>query len=224
MKVCVISANLGGYDEPAPWPDLVAPTGVEVKLHRLTDREVPPRPKAMTSRLLAGVPKWWGWQMLPGADVYLWLDASVTPSPTAIGWWLERLGTADLAIFRHPDRRTIREEYTFMTRRMSRPGETYLNARYRGEYLEEQFRFIEAQGGADLPLYASTAFLYRPTQAVRDACVDVWAMKCRWLLHDQLALPFCLHERGVTVAAIDEHYLRCPAALTFTRTGVRRSA
>lgn len=215
MRVTILSANLGDYDAPNVWPALVVPEGVDLSIVRLTDATFPPRPLAMTSRLQCGIPKWFGRDFAPGADVILWIDASCAPTAGAVGWFLERLGSADIAVFAHPARRTVGDEVAFMTARMARPGETYLTSRYGGEDLDG----MAARVSPDLPLYASTAFAYRTR--IQPILEEVFLWKARHLLHDQLALPYVLHRHGVRVSVIPDNYLKC-AALTFTRA--RRAA
>jgi len=217
MKVCVLSANLGAYDQPADWPVLAAPAGGTVDVHRFTDETFPPRPLAMTSRLQCGIPKWWGYEMRPGYHVYMWCDASCVPTPMFVTWFLERLGRDEIAVFRHPDRRTIREEYEFMAERMARPGERYLTSRYKGELLREQYDHIRGDDSyVDGWLVATTAFAYRPTARVQEAFRAIWGAKARFLLHDQLMFPYALTKAGCRVQVIGENYLQCPA-LNYTR-------
>jgi len=217
MRICVLSANLGAYDQPVDWPALDVPIGSTVDVHRFTDENLPPRPLAMTSRLQCGIPKWWGYEMRPGYNVYAWCDASCVPTPAFATWFLTRLGPDDIAVFRHPDRRTIREEYEFMADRLARPGERYLTSRYKGELLHEQYEHIcRDESYVDGWLLASTAFMYRPTARVQDAFRATFGAKARWLLHDQLYFPYALAKAGCRVRVIEENYLRCPA-LTYVR-------
>lgn len=221
-RVALISANLGSYDPVVPWPEQRPPAYVRVDVHRFTDANFPPRSLAMTSRLQCGIPKWWGWQMLPGYDVYIWVDASCAPAPGAVAWFLEQLGDGAIAVFRHPERRTIREEYEFMVARMARRGETYLNSRYKGEWLREQYDAIADDAEyEDDELFATTAFVYRPLEDVQNAFRDVWCAKARYLLHDQLIFPYALTQNFCRPNVIETNYLQCPA-LTFTRK--RRTA
>lgn len=217
MKVAVVSANLGAYDQEAAWPAL----GPDVDVVRLTDRNFPPRPLAMTSRLQCGIPKWFGWQFAPCAEVLIWIDASCAPTERAVSWFLARLGTADLAVFRHPERATIQDEYDFMVDRLQRRGETYLTSRYKGEWLDAQYDLIYRAQAHRLPLYASTAFAYRPRARVQAALAEVFTMKARYLLHDQLALPYVLDKHECLVNVIPDNYLKCEA-LQFVRK--RRAA
>ena len=178
----------------------------------------------MTSRLQVGLLKMFApWQFVPGADVYLWIDASCAPTAIAASWFLDRLGSAELAVFRHPDRRTICEEVAFMQTRMARPGETYLTSRYRGEWLEALAAEIAADPSyVDDRLFASTAFIYRPTPRVQLMMSHWWLTKSRFLLHDQVSWPYVIAKAGCAVSVIEENYLRCEA-LEYTRNR-RKSA
>ncbi len=215
MKVALISANLGAYDPPNAWPALDVPEGVSLEIHRLTDADLRPRRLAMTSRLQCGIPKWFGADWAPDADVIVWIDASCAPTAQAVPWFLDRLH-GEIAVFAHPERKTIAEEYAFMVARMQRPGETYLTSRYAAEDLDGMFQHIDRKGLAGLPLYASTAFAYRTTGLMVQALHEVFLWKARYCLHDQLAFPYVLHTHGVKVNVLPENYLRCEA-LTFTR-------
>ena len=224
MKVAVISANLGAYDRHTEWPTLEAPPGVEVSVHRFTDANFPPRPLAMTARLQAGLLKWFGPEFVPGRDVYLWIDASCTPTPIAVTWFLEQMDEFGswVAFFKHPDRQTIRQEYEFIKERLARPGERYLTSRYAGEWLDEQFAAIPDKPLSltmqNAQLFASTAFVYRDCANVREMFKEVWFGKTRYHLHDQLWLAKTAYEHiaRVPIRTIEADYLDCPA-LTFTR-------
>jgi hypothetical protein len=214
VKVIAISANLGNYDQPAPWAEQVMATGVELAIHRLDDSTFPPRPLAMTSRLQCGIPKWFGPDLFGPADVYIWLDASVRFShPYSAQWFLEKLdalgGPYDLALFRHPERSTIRSEIDFCTTKI-RQGNRYLCSRYAGEWWGAQRRAIESDGRFDdCVLYASTAFAYRPTPEVRAVFKEVWFHKTRYCLHDQPALAYCLGKSTCKVSVIPDNYMKC---------------
>jgi hypothetical protein len=211
MKVAVISANLGGYDAVVPWPEQEGlPPGVTVDVHRLDDRSFQGRDLAMTSRLKCGIPKWFGAELFPGYDVYLWVDASRALAPDTVAWFLNRLGMYELALFLHPERMTIRQEYEFIKARLQRPGETYLNSRYAGEWLEAQYRAVSKPWHIDNRLYASTAFAYRPTLTIQRAFKEVWHHKSRYLLHDQLALPYAVREHRVKVLELPENIYTLP--------------
>lgn len=227
MRIAVLSANLGSYDVPREWPE--QQTSHEVTYVRLHDGNFPPRPLAMTSRLQCGIPKWFGVDFVPKeTDVIIWIDASCVPTPFAVEWFLEKLDCplhprqsgADIAVFAHPDRRTVRDEFEFMTRKLAE-GNRYLTSRYKGEWLDEMYRRIGEASASKLMLFASTAFAYRLSvhdgeaeifnDRVTKALADVFLWKSRYLLHDQLAFPWSLYRHGVRKNVIHENYLKCPA-------------
>jgi hypothetical protein len=218
-RVAVISANLGAYDPHVDWVPQVVDEDVSLTFHRFTDANFPPRPLAMTSRLQAGIPKMFGWQLRPGHDVYIWIDASRgLLRGDSVTWFLEHLEPGvELVLFRHPERKTIKAEYEFMKRRMVRPRESYLTSRYSGEWLDEQYLAIATDATyVDDTLYASTAFAYRPTGAVQRMMAHWWMHKSRYLLHDQLALPYCVAKAGCAVRVLEDNVYTC-AHLPFTR-------
>jgi len=208
-KLCIITANLGSYDPPPDWAEQAAPEPWEIRRHYFTDANFPPRALAMTSRLQPGLLKMLGWEFLPGWDAYLWVDASRSVTDTGYAaWMIEQLGHADMAVYRHPQRKSAAEEADYMLDRMRRPHmrrSRYLISRYAGEWIEEQLAVIPADPGyADDRLYASTALIYRPTGPVRAAMREWWYHKTRYCLHDQLALPYVLWRHGVVHNVIGE--------------------
>lgn len=206
MKVCVISASLGGYDREWPWAEQIAPDGVEVEIHRLNDSNFPPRSKAMMPALQCGIPKWFAHDLFPGFDRYMWVDASCAlTSGNEVRQWLTILGDHDIALFNHPERKAIAEEYEFIRQKMSE-GNRYLTSRYNSEWLDEQYQFITSEGQPYAPLYASTAFIYDPTRSIKEAFKEVAFQKFRYHLHDQLALAYALQKYDIDVRAIDGNY------------------
>lgn len=210
MKCCaVITANLGSFDPAYSWAPQQPPAGWRLERHYYSDANFTPRAKAMTSRLQPGLLKMLGWQFVPDRDVYIWVDASRTVTdPYYCEWMVANLGDADLALYRHPMRKTIAEEAEYMLARMRRPDlrrSRYLISRYEGEWIEEQLAAIQADAAyRDDVLYASTALAYRPTPAVRAAFKEWWYHKTRYCLHDQLALPYVVWQFGCRVNVIEE--------------------
>ena len=211
QRIAVVSANLGGFDEPVAH---VPQEGVDVQYHAFTDAIFPPRPRAMTPRLQAKIPKMFAWDLLPGYDAYLWLDASLQLSkPDSVAWFVAQMNGRDIAVFRHPDRLTIAEEADFLRTKMAH-GSRYILARYQGEDLDGQMAAIGKSSG--LRLFAAGAFIYKPTPMVQAAFKDWWVHASRFHIIDQLAFPFVLHEWGVNPSVIDEDIYKA-SRLRFTR-------
>ena len=229
MKVTVISANLGGYDKPHEWVTQIVPHWIDLRVYRLTDETFPPRPLAMTSRLQVGIPKTCGWQLFPGADYYIWLDASCALlEPTCVEQFVDlmpyrTMQSYDIALFEHPDRDTIHQEYMFVREKLA-TGNKYLCSRYADEWIDEQYGVIAGDGSyVDDTLYASTAFIYHNKPHVQAMLWDWWAHKSRYLLHDQLALPYLVKKHKLNVRAIRQDYRKCDY-MTFVRPSKRKVA
>lgn len=221
MKIAVISANLGAYDPPREWVAQRVPAGVTVDVHRLTDETFPTRAKAMTPALQCGIPKWFGPDFFY-ADCYLWVDASCALlDEDCVSRWLAALGDREMVLFQHPDRQTVQQEYDFIKARLATPGERYLTKRYTGEWLDEEYAAIVADPAfVDDRLYASTAFMYRPTRRVKQMMAAVFAAKARWHLHDQLYLAYAVQAHRCYVNVIPERYTECEY-LTYVRNWQR---
>ena len=211
QSAVILSANLGSYDPEIPWVKQNSYQGTPISVCRYNDASFPGRELAMTPRLKPALIKMFGWEFLPGFDYYIWVDGSKTfTSPDFGAFMLEQLGKSDLAIFKHPQRNSIKEEYEFVKSKMA-GGNDYLLSRYRGEWLDEQYQFIrQFPLFRDTCLYASTGFAYRPNARIKTAFKEWWYHKTRFLLHDQLALPFVLARAKVKVNVIEENIYKFP--------------
>jgi hypothetical protein len=201
QKGIILSANFGGYDPEIPWPEQNPFETIPFSIARYNDGNFPGRELALTPRMKPALIKMFGWDIVPDYDFYIWADASKTIiSPDFGAFMLGQLGKADIAIFKHPERNSIQEE-----------GNQYLLSRYQGEYLDEQWERIRSDKTfKDQTLYASTGFAYRPTPKIKAAFKEWWYHKTRYLLHDQLALPYVLQKAKVKVNIIDENIYKFP--------------
>lgn len=134
----------------------------------------------------------------PDTDWSVWLDGSVhLTNADYIDTLAKLLTDADLAMFPHPDRTTIRDE--------AAASLAIAAAKYGGLDVHGQVDRYEARkptGG--LGLWATTTFARRHT-------VPVLQMGAAWLAHcdletyqDQLSLPVLLDDYGLTVAPITD--------------------
>jgi hypothetical protein len=199
VKTLLLSANLGGFEQV--WPSVEQDfLGIETRL--LTDETFPRRSRSMTSRLQARIPKMFGWDMFPGYDFYIWLDASFRfQSSGSVSWLWTSLGPADFAFFAHPTRGSVREEAAHIQAKVE-AGKKYLTSRYEGEDVDGQLRAISEDGYVDDVLYASMVFCYRPTPRAKTLLTDWWVHTSRFHSVDQLALPFLLWKRRCSVAVL----------------------
>lgn len=208
MKIAILSANLGNFDKPIdPVPQVTAHSH-EVAFHCFTDADFPPV-AGLTPRLQYRIPKLFGWEMFPGYDVYVWLDASCTfERPDCLQWFLEHLADNDMAVFKHPSRRNIRQEAAHIEDKLSQ-GHKYMVPRYGGGLHKEQLAAIMADKSFhDDELYASTAFVYRDTPRVREAMKTWWFHQSRYFTCDQLAQTYALKKHALKLKVIDENLFK----------------
>ena len=208
-QIAVITANLNNFEKMAE----PVPQSVDFAFYRFTDNNFPPRSKAMTPRLQARIVKCFGWQMIPSHEYYLWVDSSVQlGNEDSIKWFVEQLGEADVAVMRHPNRKTIQDEALYLKERLKKKCR-YITQRYKGELIDEQMAEIN---NPRLPLYATTALIYRNTYDVQKMMKEWWYNISRYHTIDQLSLPHVLEESTLNVNVIPDSFLKTPY-LTHTR-------
>ena len=188
-RVALLSANLGGFEKRLWFKQKNIPTA---DIFMYTDETFPPRYNAMTSRLQARIPKCFGWQMKPGYDIYIWMDAQFGLRIGGIEYMLGHLGDKDMAVFRHPHHKTIQKEWDVIHR-----DEPYIVERYGGEL----------DGGWDrtLPVYAGGIFIYRNIPKVQEMLKEWWYHNSRFTLDDQLALSTVIKQFDVQINVIQDH-------------------
>ena len=212
-NVAVVTANLGGFD---PIHEYVKQS-TDYDFYRFTDENFPPRSRAMTPRMQARILKCFMWQIVPRYDYYLWVDGSCSLwNEDSVKWFLEQLGDADIALFKHPDRNTIQQEADFLKKCLAR-GSRYILSRYLGEWIDEQMAEIHDDPFYDDDLLlASTAFVYQNVYMVQEMMKEWWYHITRYHIIDQLSLPFVLQHSGCEYNIINEKYGEIPY-LTYTR-------
>lgn len=207
MKLAILSANLGNFDKVIEPVEQELPKGIEsITYHCFTDADFPSI-TGLTPRLQYRLPKTFGWQMFEGYDYYIWLDASMSfTTPDCAQWFVDQLGNADVAVFKHPYRKSIQEEADHIEDHLKK-NKPYITSRYKNGLHKEQLKDIQLSDYLDDHLYASTAFIYRDSEEVRDALRLWWLHQSRYYSCDQLAFTFVLKDLAVKV--IDENPFSC---------------
>jgi hypothetical protein len=201
-KVAILSCILGDFDTPV---DPVKQS-VPVDFHRWTDENFPPI-TGLTPRLQYRIPKLFGWQMLPGYDHYIWLDGAWSfGREDSAQWYLDQLGGADIAFFKHPSRGSIKEEVDHIEDHLQK-GKPYITSRYKNGLHKEALQAIrdEYEFFQDDRLYASTTFIYKNTKQVQDFLKDWWLWQSRYFTCDQVVLPYLLETHNLKVRVFDEY-------------------
>jgi hypothetical protein len=200
MKLAILSANLNSFDKVVKPVDQTLPDGIDlIEYHCFTDSDFPPI-TGLTPRLQYRIPKCFGWQMKPDYDYYIWLDGSMTFTKEAgVKWFMQQLGNADMAVFKHPWRKTIKEESDHIEEHLQQ-GKPYITTRYKNGLHKEQLADIQLDNDyKDDHLYASTVFMYKDSEEVRDALRMWWLHQSRYYTCDQLAFTYALRDLAVKV-------------------------
>lgn len=200
-RIAVVSANFGGFDKT---PDHVKQS-VDCDFYHITEKQFPLRKNSMTPRLQARIVKTHMWDWAKGYKYRLWVDSSCRLShPDSVKWFLEQLGDADIAVFKHPHRKTVQDEADYLKKRLAIDC-PYITPRYESELIDEQLEQVNP--GAEL--YASTAFIYRTRSAQTTiAMKNWWYQISRYHSIDQLSLPWVI--KSLNYKVIDKNYLKIP--------------
>lgn len=199
-KIAILSANLGNFDKPI---EPVKQDGYEYFYHCMTDEDFPPI-TGLTPRLQYRIPKMFSWQLFPGHDYYLWMDASMSlVRPDSLRWFMDQLGSYDIALFKHPWRSSIKEEADHIEDYLKK-GNKYITTRYKNGLHKEQLADIQLNSDyVDDHLFASTSFIYKDSEHVRDAMREWWLHQSRYFTCDQLALTYAV--RNLAVKTINDN-------------------
>jgi hypothetical protein len=199
MRIAVVQTGKSNLD---PVDHTWTPQNIDHDYIVYDDETFPPRINAMTPRLQARLAKMSSWQMSPGYDYYIWIDRScVFSDPDAIQWFLDQLGDADMAFFKHPDRTTVKEEADYVQERLDKNC-PYITPRYGNERMKEQMEVVDPEG----QLYATTAFIYKNDTPARDMLTIWWLHNSMYTTEDQLSCAHAIEASGAKVNMIDERY------------------
>lgn len=193
MKIAVITANMGNFDDPVPY----VKQSISYDRYHFNEENFLPRVCSMTPRLQARIPKIFGWQMAPGYDYYVWVDCSYALlHEDSVKWFVEQCQGFDIGVFPHTVRDTIQQEADYINRRLNE-GCGYLTPRYKNELITEQLAVIQADKGfVDNHLFASTALVYHNSEKVQNMMIQWWYHTSRFHTVDQLALPYVIWKGG----------------------------
>jgi hypothetical protein len=218
MKLLIYTANLNNFDKVQKNVEQALPHTIDqIDYYAFNDTNFPPRFNAMTPRLQARIPKMMAWQMKPDYDYYLWVDSSCRlPREDSAQWFLEQLGDADIAVFKHNKRETVQDEADYLKARLGAEKDgrkkPYVVPRYDNERIDDQLAVVDCT----VQLYASTAFIMKNDTPARDAMTIWWLNTSLYHSIDQLSLPHAIKSSGAKVNVIKENYLKVPY-LEYTR-------
>lgn len=201
----VLTTSLGGFDR-------VAQSVPQSITHDFYQYDEPLRSKSMTPRLQAKIPKFFGWQLKPDYDFYVWLDGNLSfATPNALEYLLDAIQDHDVVVLRHPYRDTIWWEYRYNWRGLhNNAPSNYLRSRYVNELLDEQIAVIKADKDyLDDLLVLGGIFVYRNTPEVQKMLKEWFYHVSRYLVMDQLSWAYVLKKSGLRVNVLPDIYNDC---------------
>lgn len=194
--VAIMSCSFYGFDNPHIWDEQPA------DIFRYTEANFPVR-KTITPHIQSKIPKMFGWQLQPGYEKYIYVDASYQLLKGATDYLITELGDNDIVVFPHPyQRNSIREEYQWLKDNLHK---RYVRIRYQDELLEEQYKVItdDITYKDDFLLHAAI-FAYRNNEVTRNMLKEWWYHVSRFHLNDQLSLPYVIKKSGCKYKVLDK--------------------
>jgi hypothetical protein len=201
--IAVISASLGGIDKPSEH----IPQSLPYDYFLFTDENFPPRHRTMLPRLQAKIPKFFGWELKPNYEFYLWIDSNLTLNhPDALKFFYDQIQGYDIVVLRHPRRPNIRQEVRY-TRKGLREQSIYIVGRYDGEWLKDMYRVVQNDKDfIDDLLVNGGIFMYRNTPEVQKMFKEWWYYNTRYIIQDQISFPYVLKKSGIKIKVLDIVY------------------
>ncbi len=202
--IAVIQTNLGIDNVPNHIPQ-----SVDFDFITFNDSNFNARPKSLSQRLNAKIPKMFAWQLKPDYEYYLWLDGNIQLAhKNTVKYFLEQIQGYDMVVLRHPSRPNIRQEVRY-TRKGINQQSLYMVSRYTGELLKELYEIIEKDKDyIDDLLVIGGIFMYRNTPQVQSVLKEWWYYNTRYILQDQISFPYVLKKSGLRVKVLEHDFAK----------------
>lgn len=196
MKIAVVTAITGGMDALKLIPDQSVP------YHRFifTDSDVPDHLKDLNKRTQALYFKQQTAAIIPGYDVYIWLDGKIQVlAYDFIQQCIDALGTGDLAVLKHGDRSCVYEELDYIIDQMAK-GSGYLCTRYADRDLPGQKLSLQRRGyPIGNRLNDCSIIVSRNSDAVKMVMNEWWVHCLDQKAFDQVWLKYYTWAYGVPI-------------------------
>lgn len=198
MKVAILTANIGGIDEVKGIPKQTIP----VDYYCYFDNNLPYPLPNLNNRLKSKYVKIQTHRFLPEYDYYIWIDGRVEiKADTFVETILEQLGSNDVALFGHTERRTVDEEMRFILAQIGR-GNQYILSRYGNQDIKSEQEFYHQQGTSNAELFACTLFARRNNDKVNDAFNEWWNRCIEFSYFDQAMFSHVAVTKGLKVKTL----------------------
>jgi|GEM_PF-1782617 len=156
------------------------------------------RQLSLSPRMKGKIPKMMEWLNFPDYDYYIWIDSKFT----ILDGFMENIfqgvdDSADLYLFSHPDRSSIKDEVNFVNHFL-RVGHPEFFSRYKGESMSEQVTaYLSDESFIDNKLFSLGCFMFssRLVENRNYNLMTDWLLHCTiYSIQDQLSFPYLLHK------------------------------
>ncbi len=199
MKIAIVSAVFGGIDYKKSIPE----QSIKFDRYYFNEHNSPFPLSSLNNRMKAKYFKTQLHKVVPGYDIYIWIDGSVqVDSPKFVETVIKQLGENDFAFRKHTFRNCIYQEADFIEASIV-GGDQYLVDRYADSAIREEVEQYRQKGfPKNAGLYEGGVFAVRAT-----ACdlFDNWWNACLlWSHYDQFSLRVLLDGRKVSTLDVDK--------------------
>lgn len=199
MKVAIVTANIGAIDEIKGIPRQTIP----VDYYCYFDNNLPfPLPN-LNNRLKSKYVKIQTHRFLEQYDAYIWIDGRVEITADVFcEEIIKQLGDDDVAIFPHPERKSVWGEHHHIAGSM-REGNDYLISRYGDQAMQYEYDFYKHENVLDQPLYACTIFARKNNQKTNEAFNEWWRRCIEFSYFDQTMFSYVAMKENLNVKTLD---------------------
>jgi len=193
MKTIIYSSIYGDYDKPKKQPLDVKPVlftdtakSQDWEVRKVVREEQHPRMRAKYFKCNSHI---------LDCDVSIWIDGSATIKiPAFEQWCLNQLGSADIALFKHPERDCIYDEANFC----------HNMPKYRDlPVLLQVMEYMRMKYPRKNGLWACGLLIRRNNKKVKEFNRLWWKHNKKYTYQDQLSFPVCAREVGLKINTID---------------------
>lgn len=196
-RITVISANIGGFDEPKHFPI----QNIECDCLYFNEDNLPIPMASLDNRMKAKYFKLQAHKLFPDNDYIIWMDSSFQiQSSDFVEYMIERLFPPfHIAVTKHPDRNCIYEESKFVTKLLFQ-GDKYILNRYANSQIEKEAEHYYNMGyPANNGLYACGLFARKVNPEVNSFFDKWWDACMQWSCFDQLSFPVLAKQCGIKI-------------------------
>lgn len=180
MNLAIICANIGSIDAVHGLPR----QNIPYTYHYYTESNLPfPLPN-LNARMRSKYIKIMMHRFLPQYDAYIWIDGKVQVLTNNFAeMMVNELGSNDIGIMYHADRKTPHEEISFIEHHMEQ-GNQYLLSRYGNQQIHRERELFDSE--YDYDLFETTLFIRRNNKKVNNVFEMWWNWCIEYSYFDQV--------------------------------------